>query len=96
MLTLTLRQSKEQRFQNEQLLQVNSSLGGEVKLLQKKLQEVSSLQQGGGGQLASLHDELQRLREELQEAHALRGKLQEEHANEKQGLTQVRTHALKH
>ncbi|KAK1883766.1 Unconventional myosin-Vb, partial [Dissostichus eleginoides] len=80
--------SKEQRFQNEQLLQVNSSLGGEVKLLQKKLQEVSSLQQGGGGQLASLHDELQRLREELQEAHALRGKLQEEHANEKQGLTQ--------
>ncbi|KAK5900218.1 hypothetical protein CgunFtcFv8_025193 [Champsocephalus gunnari] len=80
--------SKEQRSQNEQLLQVNSSLGGELKLLQRKLQEASSLQQGGGGRLASLHDELQRLREELQEAHALRGELQEAHANEKQGLTQ--------
>lgn len=80
-------QSKEYRTQNEQLVLVNTSLGAEVNKLQKQLEQVRS-QQGEGGQLTSLQEELERLREELQEASAQRKKLEEEHSNEKLGLQQ--------
>lgn len=82
-------QSKELRTQNEQLLLVNTSLGSDVGKLQKQLEQVRS-QQGGGGQLTSLQDELERMREELQEASVQRKKLEEEHSTEKLGLEQVK------
>lgn len=82
-------QSKELRTQNEQLLLVNTSLGSEVDKLHKQLEQVRS-QQGGGGQLTSLQEELERMREELQEALVQRKKLEEEHSTEKLGLQQVR------
>lgn len=82
-------QSKEFKNQNEQLLLVNTSLGTEVDKLQKQLEQVRS-QQGGGGQLTSLQEELEMLREELQEATAQRKKLEEEHGTEKSELQQVR------
>ncbi|XP_053196653.1 unconventional myosin-Vb-like [Scomber japonicus] len=74
-------QSKELRSQNDQLMVTNSSLGSEVTKLQEQLEHLRSHQDEG--QLTSLQEELQRLREELQEAHALRKKLQEEHSTEK-------------
>ncbi|XP_067339483.1 unconventional myosin-Vb isoform X1 [Channa argus] len=80
-------QNKEFRSQNEQLLIVNASLGSEVNKLQKELELIRS-QSGDGGQLTSLQDELDRLREELQEAHAERKRLVEEHNSEKLCLTQ--------
>ncbi|XP_029371529.1 unconventional myosin-Vb isoform X2 [Echeneis naucrates] len=80
-------QSKEYRAQNEQLQQVNVSLGSEVNKLQKELEHIR-VQQGGAGQLASLQEELQRLRAELEEAHAHSKRLEDEHATEKLGLTQ--------
>lgn len=67
---------------------LNTSLGSEVNKLQKELEQVRS-QQGGGGQLTSLQEELDRLREELQEASAQRKRLEEEHGTEKLGLQQV-------
>ncbi|XP_076613933.1 unconventional myosin-Vb isoform X2 [Chaetodon auriga] len=79
-------QSKEFRTQNEQLLVVNTNLGSEVSKLQKQLEQVRSQQ--GGGQLTSLQEELERLRQELQEASAQRKKLEEEHSSEKMGLEQ--------
>uniref|UniRef100_A0AAQ6IHN0 Myosin VB n=1 Tax=Anabas testudineus TaxID=64144 RepID=A0AAQ6IHN0_ANATE len=81
-------QNKEFRTQNEQLLTVNTSLSSEMNKLQKELEQLRS-QQGDGDQLTSLQDELERLREELQEAHAERKRLEEEHSTEKLGLTQV-------
>ncbi|KAG7219021.1 hypothetical protein INR49_005921 [Caranx melampygus] len=80
-------QSKEYRTQNEQLQIVNANLGSEVNKLQKELELVRD-QQSGGGQVTSLQEEIQILREELQEAHALRKKIEEEHCTEKQGLRQ--------
>ncbi|XP_073333627.1 unconventional myosin-Vb isoform X2 [Pagrus major] len=80
-------QSKELKSQNEQLQQVNSTLGSEVNKLQKQLEQARG-QQGGGGQLTSLQEELERLREELQEASAHNKKLEEEHSTEKQELQQ--------
>uniref|UniRef100_UPI0037E74A1C unconventional myosin-Vb isoform X2 n=1 Tax=Semicossyphus pulcher TaxID=241346 RepID=UPI0037E74A1C len=80
-------QSNVYRSQNEQLLLQNSSLGSEVNKLQKQLEQVRS-QQEGGGQLASLQEELERLREELKEASVQRKKLEEEHGSEKQTLQQ--------
>ncbi|XP_062290350.1 unconventional myosin-Vb [Scomber scombrus] len=74
-------QSKDLRSQNDQLMVTNSGLGSEVTKLQKQLEHLRSQQDEG--QLVSLQEELQRLREELQEAHALRKKLQEEHSTEK-------------
>ncbi|XP_053196652.1 unconventional myosin-Vb-like [Scomber japonicus] len=74
-------QSKELRSQNDQLMVTNSSLGSEVTKLQEQLEHLRSHQDEG--QLTSLQEELQRLREELQEAHAFRKKLQEEHSTEK-------------
>lgn len=82
-------QSKELKSQNEQLQQVNITLGSEVNKLQKQLEQARS-QQAGGGQLTSLQEELDRLREELQEALAHNKKLEEEHGTEKQSLQQVR------
>lgn len=82
-------QSKEYKTQNEQLQQVNVTLGSEVNKLQKQLEQVRS-QQGDGGQLTSLQEELERLREALQEATAQRKKLEEEHSTEKLDLQQVR------
>ncbi|XP_026153683.1 unconventional myosin-Vb isoform X2 [Mastacembelus armatus] len=80
-------QSKEYKSQNEQLVTVNTSLGSELNKLQKELDQVRS-QRRDGGQLTSLQDELERLREELQEAHAERKRLEEEHGTEKLSLTQ--------
>ncbi|XP_035803218.1 unconventional myosin-Vb isoform X2 [Amphiprion ocellaris] len=80
-------QSKELRAQNEQLQTVNVSLGSEVTKLQKELQVMRS-QQEDGGRLHSLQDELQRLQEELQEAHGQRRTLEEEHGAEKLSLQQ--------
>lgn len=82
-------QSKELKSQNEQLQQVNVTLGSEVNKLQKQLEQARG-QQAGGGQLTSLQEELERLREELQEAAARNKKLEEEHGTEKQSLQQVR------
>ncbi|XP_077944662.1 unconventional myosin-Vb isoform X4 [Gasterosteus aculeatus] len=83
-------QSKELRTHNEQLLQVNNKL-------QKQLEEVQSRQGGAGGaggaQLSSLQEELDRLREELQEASAQRKRMEEEHGKEKTGL-QLRVEEL--
>ncbi|XP_023254946.1 unconventional myosin-Vb-like, partial [Seriola lalandi dorsalis] len=80
-------QSKEYRTQNEQLQIVNVSLGSEVNKLQKELDQIRG-QQGEGGQLTSLQEELQKLREELQEAHAHRKRLEDEHGTEKLDLRQ--------
>lgn len=89
MLTCTfLPQNKDFKTQNEQLLSVNVSLGTEVNKLQKELEQLRT-QQGDGGQLTSLQDEVERLREELQEAHRERKRLKEEHSTEKLGLTKV-------
>ncbi|XP_056289192.1 unconventional myosin-Vb [Pseudoliparis swirei] len=85
--------SKELRTQNDQLLQVNSGLGSEVNKLQKQLEQVKSRQvagggAGGGAQISSLQEELDRLREELQEASAQRKRMEEDHGNEKMSLQQ--------
>ncbi|XP_034402698.1 unconventional myosin-Vb isoform X1 [Cyclopterus lumpus] len=84
-------QSKELRTQNDQLLQVNTGLGSEVNKLQKQLEQVKSRQVGGargGAQISSLQEELDKLREELQEASAQRKRMEEDHGNEKMGLQQ--------
>ncbi|XP_035465002.1 unconventional myosin-Vb isoform X2 [Scophthalmus maximus] len=80
-------QSKELRTQNEQLKVVNVGLGSEVNKLQKQLEQVRG-QRGDSGQLTSLQEELERLRAELQEAHAHRKRLEEEHGSEKLDLQQ--------
>uniref|UniRef100_A0A8D0A372 Myosin VB n=1 Tax=Sander lucioperca TaxID=283035 RepID=A0A8D0A372_SANLU len=70
--------------QRDQLAVVNASLGTEVKLLQKQLEQVR--QQGGANQIASLQEELAKLGEDLQGATADRKRLEEEHGAEKTGL----------
>lgn len=67
---------------------VNATLGSEVNKLQKKLDEVRSKQDGG--QLTSLQDELEMLREQLQEASAEKTQLEKEHSSEKMMLEKVR------
>uniref|UniRef100_A0A8C9ZTE6 Myosin VB n=1 Tax=Sander lucioperca TaxID=283035 RepID=A0A8C9ZTE6_SANLU len=69
-------QSQEFRAQRDQLAVVNASLGTEVKLLQKQLEQVR--QQGGANQIASLQEELAKLGEDLQGATADRKRLEEE------------------
>lgn len=81
-------QSKEYRNQNEQLQIVNTNLGSEVNKLQKELELIRD-QQSGGGQVTSLQEEIVILREELQDAHAHRKKIEEVHCTEKQDLRQV-------
>lgn len=66
---------------------VNVTLGSEVSKLQKELQEVRSHRSDGGREL---QEELERLRQQLQEAIAARKKLEEEHASEKTELSQVK------
>ncbi|XP_058472831.1 unconventional myosin-Vb isoform X2 [Solea solea] len=80
-------QSKDYKAQNVKLQQVNTTLESEVSKMHKEL-EVIRGQQGDGGQLTSLQKELERLRKELQEAHAQRKKLEEEHSSEKMSLQQ--------
>ncbi|CAB1318320.1 unnamed protein product [Coregonus sp. 'balchen'] len=80
-------QTKDLKTQNEQLVVAKASLGSEVNKLQKELETMRS-RQGDGSQLTSLREELEKLRAELQEAHAHRKKLEEEHSNEKMGLEQ--------
>lgn len=57
--------------------------------LQKQLERVRS-QQDGGGQLTSLQEELEMMREQLQEASALKKQMEEEYSSEKLELQQVR------
>ncbi|KAM3599551.1 uncharacterized protein V6R79_007865 [Siganus canaliculatus] len=80
-------QTKELKGQNEQLQQVNLSLGSEVTKLQKRLEETKS-QMKDGGQLTSLQEEVQRLKEELQEASDRSKQQEEEHSSEKLELQQ--------
>ncbi|XP_060930749.1 unconventional myosin-Vb [Limanda limanda] len=80
-------QSKDLKTQNEQLQTVNISMGTEVSKLRKELEQVRG-PRGEGGQLTSLQAELEKLRAELQEAHAVRKKLEEEHGSEKMSLEQ--------
>lgn len=68
---------------------VNTTLGSEVDKLQKQLERVRS-QQDGGGQLTSLQEELEMMREQLQEASALKKQMEEEYSSEKLELQQVR------
>ncbi|XP_078127803.1 unconventional myosin-Vb isoform X1 [Sander vitreus] len=84
-------QSQEFRAQRDQLVVVNTSLGTEVKLLHKQLEQVR--QQGGANQIASLQEELAKLQEDLQGAAADRKRLEEEHGAEKTGL-QLRVEEL--
>uniref|UniRef100_A0A4W5PX44 Myosin VB n=1 Tax=Hucho hucho TaxID=62062 RepID=A0A4W5PX44_9TELE len=87
-------QTKDLKTQNEQLVVAKASLGSEVNKLQKELETMRS-RQGDGSQLTSLREELEKLRAELQEAHAHRKKLEEEHSNEKMRLDQVSCQSLK-
>ncbi|XP_031658377.1 unconventional myosin-Vb isoform X1 [Oncorhynchus kisutch] len=80
-------QTKDLKTQNEQLVVAKASLGSEVNKLQKELETMRS-RQGDGSQLTSMKDELEKLRAELQEAHAHRKKLEEEHSNEKMRFEQ--------
>ncbi|XP_076139671.1 unconventional myosin-Vb isoform X2 [Alosa pseudoharengus] len=80
-------QSKEYKTQAEQLTITNNSLNTEVTKLNKELETLRS-RQGDGTQINTLQDELERLRAELEEAHAHRKHLEEEHSNEKFGLEQ--------
>lgn len=71
---------------------MNATLGSEVNKLQKQLDQVRSKQDGG--QLTSLQDELEMLREQLQEASAQKKQLEKEHSSEKMKLEKVRTTVL--
>uniref|UniRef100_A0A8C6UTR1 Unconventional myosin-Vb n=1 Tax=Neogobius melanostomus TaxID=47308 RepID=A0A8C6UTR1_9GOBI len=80
-------QSKDYKQQNVQLATANASLGSEVNKLQKELEQMRS-RTDDSNQVTSLQDELERLKAELQEAHAQRKVLEEEHSTEKLGLEQ--------
>lgn len=88
-MSLCVTQSKEYKTQAEQLSVTNTALNTEVAKLSKELETLRS-RQDDSTQLTSLQEELERLRAELQEAHAHRKRMEEEHSNEKQGLEQVR------
>ncbi|XP_066501626.1 unconventional myosin-Vb isoform X1 [Hoplias malabaricus] len=75
-------QSKEYKSQNEQLSVTNAALGSEVNKLQKELETIRS-RQGDNTQLTSLQEELEKLRAALQEAHAQRKRMEDEHSSEK-------------
>ncbi|XP_063066308.1 unconventional myosin-Vb isoform X2 [Engraulis encrasicolus] len=80
-------QSKDYKTQAEQLNVTNNALNTEVTKLHKEL-DVMRSRQNNNTQMTSLQEELERLRAELEEAHAHRKRLEEEHSNEKQGLEQ--------
>lgn len=84
-------QSKELRIQNDQLQQVNVSLGSEVEKLHKQLEQARALQ-GGDNQLLSLQEQLDKMREQLEEVSLQKKKMEEEHSTEKLDLQQVRGH----
>ena len=67
---------------------MNVMMESEVIKLRKELEQVRG-PRGEGGQLTSLQAELEKLRAELQEAHAVRKKMEEEHGSEKMTLEQV-------
>lgn len=71
---------------------MNATLGSEVNKLQKQLDQVRSKQDGG--QLTSLQDELEMLRDQLQEASVQKKQLENEHSSEKIKLEKVRTGVL--
>ncbi|XP_075885946.1 unconventional myosin-Vb isoform X2 [Nelusetta ayraudi] len=79
-------QSKGLRTQNDQLQQVNVTLGSEVEKLQKQLERARV--QGGDSQLTSLQEELDKMREQLEEASLQKKKMKEEHSTEKLDLQQ--------
>lgn len=81
-------QSKGLRIQNDQLQQANVSLGSEVEKLQKQLERARVLQ-GGDSQLTSLQEELDKMKEQLEEASLQKKKMEEEHSTEKLDLQQV-------
>lgn len=81
-------QKYEYKLQSEKLSETNTALVTEVSKLQKEL-EVARDRKGETTQLTSIQDELEKLRVALQEAHAQRKKLEEEHSTEKLGLEQV-------
>lgn len=81
-------QSKGLKTQNDQLKQVNITLGSEVEKLQKQLERARVLQ-GGDSQLTSLQEELDKMREQLEEASLQKKKMKEEHSTEKLDLQQV-------
>lgn len=81
-------QSKGLKTQNDQLQQVNVTLGSEVEKLQKQLERALVLQ-GGDSQLTSLQEELDKMREQLEEASLQKKKMKEEHSTEKLDLQQV-------
>lgn len=85
-------QKHEYKVQSEKLSEANTALVTEVSKLQKEL-ETARNRKGETTQLSSLQDELEKLRAELQEAHAQRKKLEEEHSTEKLGLEQVNSNA---
>ncbi|XP_060792080.1 unconventional myosin-Vb isoform X1 [Neoarius graeffei] len=80
-------QKLEYKVQSEKLSVANTALVTEVGKLQKELETARS-QKREPTQLSSLQDELEKLRAELQAAHAQREKLEEEHSTEKLGLEQ--------
>lgn len=67
---------------------MNATLGSEVNKLQKQLDLVRSKQDGE--QLTTLQDELEMLREQLQEASAQKKEREKEHSSEKMKLEKVR------
>lgn len=68
-------------------------MGSEVNKLQKQLDQVRSKQDGE--HLTSLQDELEMLREQLQEASADKKELEKEHSSEKMKLEKVRPGGLR-
>lgn len=84
-------QSKELRIQNDQLQQVNTNLGSEVEKLQKQLQQARVLQ-GGESQLTSLQEEMEKMKEQLEEVSLQKKKMEEEHSTEKLDLQKVGWH----
>ncbi|KAM9734447.1 unconventional myosin-Vb [Menidia menidia] len=84
-------QSREHRQQSEQLQGTNAALGGELSRLQEQLLLLRSQATGGQQgalQQEQLQEELRLLKEQLQEAHALREQQQEEHRSQREELTQ--------
>lgn len=71
---------------------MNANLGSEVNKLQKQLEQVQS--HSDGGQLTSLQEELDMLREKLQEASAEKKQLEKQHSSEKMDLEKVRPGVL--
>ncbi|XP_028318176.1 unconventional myosin-Vb isoform X2 [Gouania willdenowi] len=81
-------QSKDYKAQNEQLKVINTTLESEMTRMQKELENTKN-RKSNEDEVTSLQTELQRLRQQLEEAHALRKRMEEEHSTEKLSLTQT-------